>query len=111
VEFAVSLRLSAEEGCLDFCVMADISKRKQLEECTSPKYKVYLVLFLLGDQDVDTTINFTLQAIAQFIGTERSCIFEYSDDQTQFHITHEWCVLVFPALPSATEERPVPSLV
>jgi two-component system sensor histidine kinase/response regulator len=55
---------------------------------------------------VDTAINFTLQVIAQFIGTERSCIFEYSDDQTQFHITHEWCVPGVPVLPSALRGAP-----
>lgn len=91
----LSLRLSAEEGCLDF-VMADISKRKQLEEELLHRAQVQSLLGSISrhfiDQDVDTAINFTLQAIAQFIGTERSYIFAYSDDQTEFHITHEWCV-------------------
>lgn len=101
----LSLRLSAEEGCLDF-VMADISKRKQLEEELLHRAQVQSLLSSISrhfiDQDVNTAINFTLRAIAQFIGTERSCIFEYSDDQTQFHITHEWCVSGVPGLPSAS---------
>jgi len=109
----LSLRLSAEEGCLDF-VMADISKRKQLEEELLHRAQVQSLLSSISrhfiDQDVDTAINFTLQAIAQFIGTERSCIFAYSDDQTQFHITHEWCIPGVPALPSASRGAPSATL-
>jgi signal transduction histidine kinase/DNA-binding response OmpR family regulator len=43
------------------------------------------------DQDVDTAINFTLEAIANFIGVDRSYIFEFSDDQRQYSLNHEWC--------------------
>jgi len=105
----LSLRLSAEEGCLDF-VMADISKRKCLEEELRHRAQEQSLLSNISrhfiDQDVDTAINFTLKAITQFIGTERSCIFEYSDDQTQFHITHEWCVPGVAVLPSASRGAP-----
>ncbi|HEY9298366.1 MAG TPA: histidine kinase dimerization/phospho-acceptor domain-containing protein, partial [Phormidium sp.] len=43
------------------------------------------------DQDVSTALNFTLKAIAQFLGVERSCIFELSEEQKQIYIIDEWC--------------------
>jgi two-component system sensor histidine kinase/response regulator len=42
------------------------------------------------DQDVDTAIKFTLEAIANFIGVDRSYIFDFSDDQRQYSLNHEW---------------------
>ncbi len=42
------------------------------------------------DQDIDTAINFTLQALGKFTKSDRSCIFSYCD-RNQFGMTHEWC--------------------
>ncbi|HBB33709.1 MAG TPA: PAS domain S-box protein [Cyanobacteria bacterium UBA8803] len=44
------------------------------------------------DHNADTAIDFTLEAIAHFIGVERSCIFEYSPDYSRVYMLYEWCV-------------------
>jgi len=76
-------------------VSRDITERKQTEAALERRAQVDSLLSSISrqfiDQDVDTAINFTLEAIAQFIGVERSCIFEYSDDQSQFSLIYEWC--------------------
>lgn len=41
-------------------------------------------------RDVDTAINFTLRAIAQFLGTERSCIFEFFDEQSHAYLIYDY---------------------
>jgi len=69
-------------------------KRKQAEAALEYRAKVESLLSSISrhfiDQDVDTAINFTLEAIANFIGVERTCIFEYSDDQIEYTLIHEW---------------------
>jgi two-component system sensor histidine kinase/response regulator len=62
-----------------------LQRRAQLERLISSISRQFI------DQDVDTAINFTLAAIADFTDTERSCIFEYSQDQSRILLTHEWC--------------------
>lgn len=64
---------------------AALQLRAQVESLLSSISRQFI------DQDVDTAINFTLRAIAQFMGTERSRIFEYSEQQGQSYMTHEWC--------------------
>lgn len=49
--------------------------------------------------DVDTAINFTLQAIAQFIGAEQSCMFGLSD-QRYGYLIHEWGAVGIEPIPS-----------
>ena len=69
-------------------------KRKQAEAALEYRAKVESLLSSISrhfiDQDVDTAINFTLEAIANFIGVDRTCIFEYSDDQIEYTLIHEW---------------------
>ncbi|MGK7877190.1 MAG: PAS domain S-box protein [Xenococcaceae cyanobacterium] len=43
------------------------------------------------DQDIDTAINFTLQALGEFTGSDRSYIIRYSDCQSLLSATHSWC--------------------
>ncbi|HEY9694360.1 MAG TPA: PAS domain S-box protein [Oculatellaceae cyanobacterium] len=79
-------------------------KRKQAEEALQCRAQVESVLSSISrqfiDQDVDTAINFTLQAIAELIGVERSCIYEYSVDQTQFSLIHQWRTTSVEPLPT-----------
>ncbi|MCC5637343.1 PAS domain S-box protein [Nostoc sp. CHAB 5844] len=89
----LSLRRNVEEGCID-AVITDISDRKQAEAALEHRARMDNLLTSISrqfiDQDADTAINFTLQAIAEFLGAECSCIFEYYDQQQQFHMAHEW---------------------
>ncbi|OUL34037.1 PAS domain S-box protein [Nostoc sp. 106C] len=89
----LSLRLNAEESYLD-SVFTDISDRKQAEEALQRRAQLESILSSISrqfiDQDVDTAINFTLQASAQFINAERCSIFELSDESKEVYIVNEW---------------------
>ncbi|MFQ4145412.1 PAS domain S-box protein [Chlorogloeopsis sp. ULAP02] len=73
----------------------DITERKIAEEALERRAQAESLLSSISrhfiDQDLDTAINFTLQAIAQFIGADRCCIFEYSQDRSHVHLSYEWC--------------------
>ncbi|NES21618.1 MAG: PAS domain S-box protein, partial [Symploca sp. SIO3E6] len=42
------------------------------------------------DRDLDSAINFTLQAIGEFLGSDRCYICQYQKHQSQFTMTYEW---------------------
>ncbi len=94
-------------------LVQDLTERKQVEATLWHRAQVDRLLNSISrqfiDQDADTAINFTLQAIAEFMGAECSCIFEYYEPQQQFHIAHEW---YDPSsrllLNSATSSEPLP---
>ncbi|WP_016874029.1 PAS domain S-box protein [Chlorogloeopsis fritschii] len=73
----------------------DITERKIAEAALERRAQAESLLSSISryfiDQDLDTAINFTLGAIAQFIGADRCCIFEYSQDRSHVHLSHEWC--------------------
>ncbi|QLE42991.1 PAS domain S-box protein [Nostoc sp. C052] len=76
-------------------VARDISDRKQAEAALQRRTQAESLISSISrqfiDQDLATAINFTLQAIAQFIDAEHSCIFECSQDKSEFNLIHEWC--------------------
>ncbi|MFW9261400.1 PAS domain S-box protein [Nostoc sp. CALU 546] len=76
-------------------VARDISDRKQAEAALQRRTQAESLLSSISrqfiDQNLDTAINFTLRAIAEFISAEHSCIFELSEDQRRFDLIHEWC--------------------
>ncbi|WP_152591263.1 PAS domain S-box protein [Nostoc sphaeroides] len=76
-------------------VARDISDRKQAEAALQHRTQAESLLSSISrqfiDQNLETAINFTLRAIAQFIDAEHSCIFELSEDQRRFDLIHEWC--------------------
>ncbi|HEY9832840.1 MAG TPA: PAS domain S-box protein [Stenomitos sp.] len=69
-------------------------KRKQAEEALQRRAQVDSLLSSISrqflDQDIDSAINFTLQAIGQFLGATRCNVFEYDHSQSQAVITHQW---------------------
>ncbi|MEH1969162.1 PAS domain S-box protein [Nostoc sp.] len=75
-------------------LVQDLTERKQVEATLWHRAQVDRLLNSISrqfiDQDADTAINFTLQAIAEFMGAECSCIFEYHEPQQQFQMAHEW---------------------
>ncbi|HEY9858303.1 MAG TPA: PAS domain S-box protein, partial [Candidatus Obscuribacterales bacterium] len=83
-------------------------ERKQADEAVQYRAQVESLLSSISrqfiDQDLETAVNFSLRAIAQFFGAERSCIFEYSPDQTSAQVIHEWCASgVLPLTPESRE--------
>ncbi|MBD2388139.1 PAS domain-containing hybrid sensor histidine kinase/response regulator [Cylindrospermum sp. FACHB-282] len=72
----------------------DITERKQAEVTMQRWAQADKLLSSISrqliDQNLETAINFTLQAIAEFFEAKRSYIFEYSEQQQQFDMVHEW---------------------
>ncbi|MFN6570183.1 PAS domain S-box protein [Dendronalium sp. ChiSLP03b] len=62
-----------------------IQRRAQAESLLSSISRQFV------DQDLDTAIDFTLSAIAQFIHAERCCIFELSPETSVVYVVNEWC--------------------
>lgn len=83
-------------------MIQDLTERKQAEAALEHRAREDSLLTSISrhfiDQDVDTAINFTLQAVAEFMGTERSCIFEYCEAQMQFNLVREWCAVAIEPL-------------
>jgi signal transduction histidine kinase/PAS domain-containing protein len=75
-------------------ITRDIHDRKQTEAALQRRAQAEGLLSSISrqfiDQDLDTAIDFTLQAIAQFMDAERACIHEWSDNLSGFYISHEW---------------------
>lgn len=91
-------------------VIQDLTKRKQAEVALQYRAQVDRLLNKISrqfiDQDADTAINFTLQAIAEFMGAEQSRIFEYLESNKQFHKVHEWRAANLEAIASTDKESP-----
>jgi two-component system sensor histidine kinase/response regulator len=69
-------------------------ERKQAEDALERRAQVDSLLGSISrqfiDQDVNTALDFALEAIARLIGAERGSIFEYSADQSRIHLIQEW---------------------
>ena len=86
-------------------------KRKQAEESLQHRAQVDNRLSSISrqflDQDVNSAINFTLQAIGQLLGAARSNVFEYDENQSKTVITHQWCADKIESSINDVEEVPV----
>jgi signal transduction histidine kinase len=78
--------------------LAEIKERQQAEKAL--KYRVEfedLITALsthfinLAPGEIDNGINHALRAIGEFLGVDRSYIFQFSEDLTKISNTHEWC--------------------
>lgn len=76
-------------------IFRDITERKRAEAVLQRKAATDSLLGSISraflDQDIDTAINFTLQAIGKFTGSDRSYVMRYSDNQSRMTKSHEWC--------------------
>ncbi|MDZ8107640.1 MAG: PAS domain S-box protein [Nostoc sp. DedQUE12a] len=92
-------------------VARDITDRKLAEAALQRRTQAESLISSISrqfiDQDLETAINFTLRAIAQFIDAEHSCIFECSNDQKEFYLIHEWCSEDVPPLIDIARGSPV----
>ncbi|MBD1837068.1 MHYT domain-containing protein [Coleofasciculus sp. FACHB-501] len=62
-----------------------LTKRAAMDSCLSQ------ISGMLIDENLDTAIAFTLQAVGEFLGCDRTYLFDYSDRQNGWNMTHEWC--------------------
>ncbi len=89
----------------------DITERKQAEAELQHRAQVDSLLNRISrqliDQDVDTAINYTLRAIAEFMQAQRSCIFDYFESQRQFQLVHEWRTADIEPLPSTAGDSAI----
>lgn len=72
----------------------DITERQQAEATMQRWAQADKLLSSISrqliDQNLETAVNFTLQAIAKFLEATHSYIFEYCEHQQQFHMVYEW---------------------
>ncbi|MBW4448223.1 MAG: PAS domain S-box protein [Spirirestis rafaelensis WJT71-NPBG6] len=91
-------------------VIYDLTERKQAETALQYRSQVDRLLNSISrqfiDQDADTAINFTLQAIAEFMGAQQSRIFEYLESNNQFYKVHEWRAANLEFVASIDKESP-----
>jgi PAS domain S-box-containing protein len=80
--------------------LAEIKERQQAEKAL--KYRVEfedLITALsthfinLAPDEIDNGINHALRAIGEFLGVDRSYIFQFSEDLTKMSNIHEWCAI------------------
>ncbi|MBD2743389.1 MHYT domain-containing protein [Coleofasciculus sp. FACHB-1120] len=62
-----------------------LTKRAAMDSCLSRISRTLI------DEDLDTAIAFTLQVVGEFLGCDRAYLFDYSDRQSGWNMTHEWC--------------------
>ncbi len=72
-------------------------KRKQAEAALQRRAQIDSLLSSISrqfiDGDAEAAINFTLQAIANFINAERLCIFAYTENQECYRLLYDWCAV------------------
>lgn len=72
----------------------DITERQQAETTMQRWAQADKLLSSISrqliDQNLETAMNFSLQAIAKFCEATHSYIFEYCEQQQQFNMVHEW---------------------
>ncbi len=93
----VSWRLSCVED-LHFIVFNDITERKRAEQAL--EYRSCLEAMISGistrfvnisSDDMDDEIDRALQEIGEYIGVDRSYVFQFSREGGILSNTHEWC--------------------
>ncbi|MGF1492867.1 MAG: PAS domain S-box protein [Microcoleaceae cyanobacterium] len=77
-------------------VLNDITDRKNTELVLQRQAEVDRLISqisrqFLDQQEVNAAIQFTLAQLGQFIENDRVYIIQYSTEQNQYSITHEWC--------------------
>jgi PAS domain S-box-containing protein len=92
----------ANGDVLIVAVSRNINERKQAEAIIQRRAQAESLLSRISrqfiDKDVDTAVNYTLQAIAEFLNGEHSCIQLWSEDLSGFYLVYEWCASTAPPL-------------
>jgi PAS domain S-box-containing protein len=92
--------LKGQDGLTDgvTCVARDITYRKQREELIRQQLKLQDILIKISStyinielDKVETTIQNSLQELAEFVGADRAYIFDYDFNNETTTNTYEWC--------------------
>ncbi|MFE1747036.1 MHYT domain-containing protein [Coleofasciculus sp. H7-2] len=62
-----------------------LTKRAAMDSCLSRISRTLI------DEKLDTAIAFTLQVVGEFLGCDRTYLFNYYNHQSCLTMTHEWC--------------------
>ena len=62
-----------------------LQRRAEMDSCLSRISRMFI------DENLDTAIALTLQAVGELLGSDRTYLFRYYDNQRSLKMTHEWC--------------------
>ncbi|ACK65338.1 multi-sensor hybrid histidine kinase [Rippkaea orientalis PCC 8801] len=92
-------------------ISRDITDRKQKENTVKKQAKRDSLLSSIArqliDQDFNTAVNFTLEALGHFTDGDRGYIIRYSPQQRLWNMTHEWCNYQVPSTLQQSQNIPV----
>ncbi|HAC66205.1 MAG TPA: histidine kinase [Cyanothece sp. UBA12306] len=92
-------------------ISRDITDRKQKENTVKKQAKRDSLLSSIArqliDQDFNTAVNFTLEALGHFTDGDRGYIIRYSPGQRFWNMTHEWCNYNIPSTLEQSQNIPV----
>ena len=95
-------------------IVTDITARKRAEKELQYRLKFQHLVTKVSSQfinldpdQIDAEINHTLQQIGEFVGADRSYIFQFSDDQKSKSCTHEWCAEGIEPLMGSVQNAPM----
>ena len=87
-----------ENGKAILGIITDISDRKRVEEEIQHRLQFQHLITTVSSQfinlhpaQIDDEIDRALQQIGEFAESDRSYVFQFSDDQNSVSCTHEWC--------------------
>ena len=78
-----------------------LTKRAAMDSCLSRISRTLI------DENLETAIAFTLQAVGEFLGSDRTYLFNYYNHQRGLKMTHEWCGFGIEPLIDKFQELPV----
>jgi len=80
------------------CISRNITGRMRMEESLKHRIKMESLvadiskhLISLPPYEIDRGIDYALQIAGEFVGVDRSYIFQFSTNRTMMSNTHEWC--------------------
>lgn len=95
----------------------DVTERKEAEAALAMRYDFERLITAISTEfinlkpnEIDSGIDRALAKIGEFVGIDRSYIFQYSSDGTTQSNTHEWCKEGIPAQIDRLQNMPVDSL-
>jgi PAS domain S-box-containing protein len=82
---------STPSGNRIYAAARDITERMRDEEFENELLQLSSKLTGISVSEIDSALNLALSRIAQFLGADRSYIFEFSSDGNSISNSYEWC--------------------
>jgi PAS domain S-box-containing protein len=98
VEVSIQLQTNSSGEIEILGVSRNIESRKKMEQEIQYKNQMQQLVSLISadflaatDESINEKIKHTLQHAGEFFGMDRSYLFQYSQNDEHFSLTHEWC--------------------